>query len=64
MGVFVTKADGSRQLFDREKVVRTCLRNGASRNIAEEIAGKIEAKLYDGIETKKILGMIFRLLRR
>ena len=64
MGVFVTKADGSRQLFDREKIVRTCLRNGASRNIAEEIAGKIEAKLYNGIETKKILDMIFRLLRR
>ena len=55
MGVFVTKADASRQLFDRAKIVRTCLRNGASRSIAEEIAEKIEAKLYDGMETRKIL---------
>lgn len=60
----MTKADGSRQLFDREKIVRTCLRMGANRHIAEEIAGKIETRIYDGIETEKILKKIFRLLRR
>jgi hypothetical protein len=64
MSVFVVKADGSRQLFDREKVVKTCLRMGANMDIAEEVAGKVEEKAYDGIETKKILSMIFRLLRR
>lgn len=64
MSIFVTKADGSRQPFDREKVVRTCLRIGASRHIAEEIVEEVEAKLHDGIETEKILDMIFRLLRR
>jgi len=64
MSIFVTKADGTRQLFDREKVVRTCLRMSASRGISEEIAGKIEMKIYDGIETRKILQMIFRMLSR
>ena len=63
MGVFVTKADGTRQLFDREKVVRTCLRMGASRKIAGEVAEKVEKRLYDGIPTRKILQMTFRLLR-
>jgi len=64
MSVSVTKADGTRQLFDREKVVRTCLRMGASREIAEGVATKVEARTYDGIETGKILQLIFRLLSK
>ncbi len=58
------KADGRKQLFDKEKIVRTCLRMGASRETAEKIAYAVEARAYDGIETKKILKMIFRLLSR
>ena len=63
MGVFVTKADGSRQLFDRGKVVRTCLRMGASREIAEEVAGRVERSVYDGMSTSKVLQLTVRLLR-
>lgn len=59
MTVLVTKVDGTKQVFDREKVVRTCLRMGATREIAEKIAENIEMTVYDGIETKKILKMIF-----
>jgi hypothetical protein len=61
--VYVTKADGTRQLFDREKVVRTCLRMGASRKIADAVAERVEKRLYDGIPTSKILQVTFRLLR-
>ena len=64
MAIFVTKADGKKELFDREKVVRTCLRMGAARQVAETVAKKIETSLYDGIETQKILQMIFRQLSR
>jgi hypothetical protein len=64
LGVYVTKADGTRQLFDREKVVKTCLRMGADRKIADEIVGKVEDRLYDGISTSKILQLTFRLLRK
>jgi len=63
LAVFVTKADGSKQLFDREKVVRTCLRMGASSDIAYAVAEKIERRLYDGILTKQVLQMIFRFMR-
>ena len=63
LGVFVTKADGSRQLFDRGKVVRTCLRMGASREIAEEVAGRVERSVYDGMSTSKVLQLTVRLLR-
>ncbi len=64
LSVFVTKADGTKQLFDREKVVRTCLRMGASREIADEVAGRVEESLYDGMPTSKILQMILGLLRK
>lgn len=60
----MTKADGTKQLFDREKVVRTCLRVGASRRIADEVVGRVEDRLYDGIPTSKILQLAFRLLRK
>ena len=63
LSVFVTKADGSRQLFDRGKVVRTCLRMGASREIAEEVAGRVERSVYDGVSTSKVLQLTVRLLR-
>jgi hypothetical protein len=62
--VYVTKFDGTRQPFDRNKIVRTCLRMGATKDAAESIAEEIETRIYDGIETKKILQMIFRRLRK
>jgi hypothetical protein len=62
--IFVTKADGSRQLFDREKVVKTCLRMGANRRIANEVADEVEARVFDGMSTGKVLQLIFRLLRK
>jgi hypothetical protein len=64
MNVFVTKADGTRQLFDKKKIIKTCLVMGATGEVGEEIANKIEMQIYDGIETSKILQMIFRLSRR
>ncbi|WP_455369089.1 ATP cone domain-containing protein [[Eubacterium] cellulosolvens] len=64
MTIFVIKVDGSTESFDRRKVVRTCIRMGASEEIAETIAKKIEEKIYDGIESRKILQMIFSSMRR
>jgi hypothetical protein len=61
---YVTKADGTTQLFEKEKVVNTCLRMGATKNVAELVASKVESKIYDGIDTRKILQMIFKFLRK
>jgi hypothetical protein len=60
----VTKADGAKQPFDKGKIVRTCLRMGATKTVAESIADEIETMIYDGIETKEILQIIFRQLRK
>jgi len=51
--VLVTKADGTKQPFTREKIVRTCLRMGATRVVAELIADEIENRVYVSIATKK-----------
>jgi Restriction endonuclease len=64
LAVLVTKADGSKQLFDEEKIVRTCLRMGASREDALQIVQKVEGRLYEGIATRKILQMIYSLMRK
>ncbi len=37
---------------------------GASRLEAEEIAGKIENRIYDGISTARVLQMIFQFIHR
>ncbi len=62
--VFVTKFDGTKQPYSRAKIIKTCMRMGVSRRVAESIADQIETKLFDGIETKKILQMIFRKLKK
>jgi len=37
---------------------------GANRRIASDVADEVEARLYDGVPTRKVLQMIFRLLRK
>jgi len=64
MTVLVTKANGTKQPFSRRKVVRTCIRMGATRAEAELIANEIETRIYAGISTKKILQMIFRRIKK
>jgi hypothetical protein len=62
MDITVTKADGSTQPYDRGRVLKTCMRLGVSREVADVVADKIEQELYNGIKTRKILHMIFSLL--
>lgn len=62
--VKVTKWNGSREDFQREKVVRTLLRVGTSRDTAEKVTSWVEGRIYDGISTKRILDMVFQRLRK
>src|SRR5271157_4114668 len=59
----VTKVDGTKQPFDKGKVMRTCMKMNASEEEAREVANKIELKIYEGIQTKKILDMVFSYLK-
>ena len=60
--VYVTKADGSLQPYDRGKIISVCLRLHASVEEAERVANKIEARLYDGIPTSEIIEMVYEYL--
>jgi len=60
--VYVTKADGSLQPYDRSKIISVCLRLHASVEEAEEVADRIEARLYDGIPTREIIEMVYEYL--
>ncbi len=62
--IYVTKADGSKQPFDKQKIINTCLRLQATPEQAQSIADRIEAKAYDGIPTKKILQMVFQYMKK
>jgi hypothetical protein len=62
LAVYVTKADGSKQLFDREKIVQTCQRMGANPQVAIQVAQEIENNFYEGITTREILQKIFKLV--
>ena len=60
----VVKTTGEMEEFNSEKIIKTCLRAGASTELAEEIARKVETKSYDGIPTRKILRMTIKLLKK
>src|SRR5512147_420913 len=62
--IYVTKADGSKQLFSKDKVVRTCMHMGASRHFASVVADRVESKVYNGMPTDKILQLIFRYMHK
>ncbi len=58
----MTKADGSRQPFEIDKVEKTCLRMGASHQLALDVARKVQGRVYDGMPTKEVLKLIFRYM--
>jgi hypothetical protein len=60
--VYVSKVDGRRERFDRGKVIATCLRLNAARDVADSVAARVESNLYDGIPTREIIRMIYRFL--
>jgi hypothetical protein len=62
--MYVKKFDGSKQEFDKNRIINTCLRNGASQETASEIANRIEKEIYDGTRTKDILRLIWKYLTR
>ncbi|RLI10564.1 restriction endonuclease [Candidatus Bathyarchaeota archaeon] len=58
--IYVVKWDGRKEPFNREKIIRTLLRLGASTDAAEQVVQRIEAEVYDGVTTKEILEKVFR----
>jgi Holliday junction resolvase len=62
--MYVVKASGETEKFDPQKIRRTCLKAGASEELADKIAREVEKKSYDGISTKEIFHMALNLLKK
>lgn len=60
--VWVVKAQGEREEFDAAKVLRTCLRAGADKAVAERVARDVAARVKDGWRTRDILRLTLSLL--
>ncbi len=60
----ITKASGEKSRFSPEKLKKSLLRAGASEEQVTDIIEKTSSVLYDGIPTKKIYGIAFRLLKQ
>lgn len=63
MVVSITKADGSQEPFNPEKLIASLLRAGAEHTVATTIAREVERELYAGITTHEIYRHAFARLR-
>lgn len=61
--IYVTKASGEKSRFSEEKLRASLKRAGADHDQANYIIKEISANLYEGMPTKKIYGMAFKMLR-
>ncbi len=68
MSIVVVKRDGSKEVFIPEKIVVSCLKAGASVDVARKIAKIVEAKLLEQnvkeISAKDLTRMILNLLKK
>ncbi len=60
--LYVIKSDGTRVPFDHNKVRRTCLRAGASRELADTIVNRISTQIHQGIRTSTTYKMVLKAL--
>ncbi len=60
----IIKASGEKAPFEIEKVIRSLERTGANKLVVKEIVQDIEKAIYDGMTTKKIYQMAFKMLKK
>lgn len=62
--IYITKTDGTRQLFEEEKLVNSLSRVGASPEAIEDVVDEVESEMRDGMPTDEIYAKAFELLKR
>jgi hypothetical protein len=60
----ITKSDGSRQIFDEEKLVNSLHRVGANKDVIDNVVEEIEREMWDGMPTTDIYTRAFALLKK
>ncbi|MBI2004695.1 restriction endonuclease [Patescibacteria group bacterium] len=64
MSIVISKADGTTQQFDRNKLFSSLKRSGAATDMAEEITQEIEKNVLSGATTQEIYSRAFAHLKR
>lgn len=62
--IYIIKADGVREIFDRSKLEHSLRKIGTTKETADIIVAEVEANLKEGNTTKEIYRQAFALLRR
>jgi len=62
--ISITKSDGTKQLFEEEKLVNSLKRVGAPEEAIDEIVDEIEKNMREGMTTEEIYKTAFNLLRK
>ena len=60
----ITKSDGTRQVFEEEKLASSLAHAGAAQEIIDEIVEEVEHGMKDGMNTTEIYGRAFELLKK
>jgi hypothetical protein len=60
--IIIIKANGQKVPFDARKVESTCIRAGASRDLAKKVAYQIYSRIHYGTTTKEIYHMVLQIL--
>ena len=64
MSLVIVKADGTKEAFAVEKLVRSLVRAGASDGTAQAVAARVEKELHNGATTRDIYRRAFEYLRK
>ena len=62
--MMIIKSDGSREMFDAEKIKTSILRTGATTHAAQDIAQSVGRQVVEGMTTKEIYSMVHGELSR
>ncbi|MFA6601703.1 MAG: ATP cone domain-containing protein [Candidatus Paceibacterota bacterium] len=62
--ITITKSDGTKQLFEEEKLVNSLRRIGSSAEAIEDVVDQVEKEMKEGMSTTDIYNRAFFLLRK
>ena len=62
--VYIIKSDGTKEIFNPEKLLSSLKKNGTTSELADSIVSKIISDLAEGNTTKEIYRQAFNLLKK
>ena len=62
--MLIVKSSGEKENFDIEKIKKTCLRAGASKELAEKVSYEVSKRVKENMTTKEIFKLTIKLLEQ